>query len=209
MIPDSVFSFLAMGAVLGLTAGLSPGPMLALVVSETLRHSKTEGIKVALSPLITDLPIILLTVFIFSKISHSELILALISVCGGIFLAWLGFESLKTKEFGTGMQDNNPRALRKGITANFLNPHPYLFWLTVGTPLAYKASELSLIAVILYFISFYSLLIGSKIIVALLVEKSKVFLKNKIFTWTIRLLGLALLVFSIFFLYDGIKAIFQ
>ena len=49
------------GIILGLMAGISPGPLLALVISETLKHGKKEGIKIALTPFITDLPAILLS----------------------------------------------------------------------------------------------------------------------------------------------------
>ena len=46
------------GVVFGLAAGLMPGPLLALVIQQTLRHGPGEGIKVAAAPLLTDLPIV-------------------------------------------------------------------------------------------------------------------------------------------------------
>ena len=39
---------LLFGIVFGLAAGLSPGPLITLVVSETLKNGKKEGIKVAI-----------------------------------------------------------------------------------------------------------------------------------------------------------------
>ena len=59
----SSIAFLTMGAFLGLTAGLSPGPLLTLVITETLKHSRAAGIKIAVAPLITDVPIIIFTYF--------------------------------------------------------------------------------------------------------------------------------------------------
>ncbi|NCD26558.1 MAG: hypothetical protein EOL86_13335, partial [Deltaproteobacteria bacterium] len=50
----------ASGLVLGLSAGLSPGPLLTLMLSETLRHGVRAGLLVAVAPLISDLPIIIL-----------------------------------------------------------------------------------------------------------------------------------------------------
>ncbi len=44
---------LASGVLLGFPAGLSPGPMLALVVAQTLRHGSREGCKIALTPRVT------------------------------------------------------------------------------------------------------------------------------------------------------------
>ena len=52
-------SLLMSGMLLGLSAGLSPGPMLTLVVSQTLRHGIQEGVKVAFAPLLTDTPIVI------------------------------------------------------------------------------------------------------------------------------------------------------
>lgn len=52
-----IFTFLISGIIFGLSAGISPGPLLALVISETLKFGRKEGIKVAIAPLITDIPI--------------------------------------------------------------------------------------------------------------------------------------------------------
>ena len=50
---------LSSGILLGLSCGLVPGPLLALVLMQTMQHGAREGCKVALVPLITDAPIIL------------------------------------------------------------------------------------------------------------------------------------------------------
>jgi len=54
-----MFIHLFTGLMLGLTAGVAPGPLLTLVVSQTLRYGVREGIKIAIAPIFTDLPIIL------------------------------------------------------------------------------------------------------------------------------------------------------
>jgi threonine/homoserine/homoserine lactone efflux protein len=194
-----------MGAVLGLSAGISPGPLLTLVITETMRHNSKEGIKVALSPLITDLPIILVSLLILSGFGSSSEILGLISFAGGIFVSWLGYECLKTKQLMPDLENPAPGSLKKGIVANLLNPHPYLFWITVGAPMVIKARQTGISAVIAYFLSFYILLVGSKITIALLVDKSKGFLKSRAYVWIMRILGIALLVFAVLFFLNGIK----
>jgi threonine/homoserine/homoserine lactone efflux protein len=205
MITESTIHFLIAGSLLGLTSGISPGPLLTLVIAQTIKHNKTEGIKVAISPLITDLPIILIALFIFNRLSQFDIVFAIISFVGGAFLAYLGFESLKTKALNLEIQDSKSGSIKKGIIANFLNPSPYLFWATVGTPLVFKAFEISLIASILFLASFYVMLIGSKITIAILVARSKVFIGQKSYITLMRLLGIVLLIFSILFFYDGIQ----
>ena len=199
--------YLTMGAVFGLTAGISPGPLLTLVITETLRHNRKEGIKIALAPLITDLPIILVTYLVFSRISHFSIAMAVISFLGGIYFSFLAFETIRTRGLESELKEHKPDSLRKGVTANFLNPNPYMFWLTAGIPTAFRAYESGLLTVILYFFLFYLLLTGSKIGVAFLVERSKSFLKNRSYRITMQILGVILLGFALYFFYEGIMAL--
>jgi len=205
----SMLTILSMGAIFGLTAGISPGPLLTLVITETLKHNRAAGIRVALSPLITDLPIILATYFIFSQLSGFGVVIGIISILGGLFFAWLGFETVKTKRLNTGDSGKRPDSLKKGVTANFLNPNPYIFWFTAGIPTAFKAYKTGLAAVILYFLLFYTALIGSKVIVAFLVERSRHHLDNKIYRVVMQALGLVLFGFALYFLGDGIRLLIK
>ena len=205
MFTITTLKFLVLGSFLGLTAGISPGPLLTLVITETLKHSKTEGIKIAISPLITDLPIIIITFFIFLKLSQFNMILGAISFLGGIFVAYLGYESIKTKGLNVTKPYSKSQSFKKGVIANLLNPHPYIFWSTIGTPYIIKAIEINSLTAILFVFSFYVLLIGSKVIVAILVSRSKKFIKQKSYLLIVRLLGIALFLFSLLFFYDGYK----
>jgi threonine/homoserine/homoserine lactone efflux protein len=195
--------FMTAGALLGLAAGISPGPLLALMISETIRHNSREGIKVALSPLITDIPIILLSYFVFFKLSGFDVIISVISLAGGTFIAYLGFEALKTKGIVSSVQIQKSGSLRRGVIANFLNPHPYLFWVTVGMPLVIKASAISPLAVSIFFLSFYLLLFGSKIVIVMIVARSRNLMGNGSYIWMMRILGVILIVFSSIFFYEG------
>jgi len=205
MITVESLKFLAIGSFFGLTAGISPGVLLTLVITQTIRHDKTEGIKVAISPLITDLPIILLTLLVLSKLTQFNTVLGAISFAGAIFIAYLGYESVKFKGLQLGTPESNPDSLKKGITANFLNPHPYLFWATVGTPYIFKALSLNLFSVIIFITSFYLFLIGSKTTIAVAVAHSKAFIGQKLYGIVMKFLGVVLFIFSLLFFYDGLK----
>ena len=196
--------FLTMGAVFGLTAGISPGPLLTLVISETLRHNRREGIKIAIAPLITDIPIVLLSFYILSRMASFEIVLGVISIVGGIFIAYLGFDSLRSRGIKIDLQKLRPKSIRKGIIVNMLSPHPYLFWLMVGAPVTLRAYQASPMVAIVFIASFYLMLVGSKISIALLADRSRAFLKNKAFLWTIRILGGVLLIFALLLVREGL-----
>ena len=198
-------NFLTMGSILGLSAGFAPGPLLTLVISETLQHDIKSGVKVALAPMITDLPIVMLTLFILVKLSGFHKVLGIISCMGGVFVLYLGWQSMVTKGVELDLQGTRSRSLAKGIIVNTLNPHPYLFWLGVGGPTVTKAMNLGMVAPLAFIGSFYVLLVGSKIVIALLVGKSRSFLIGKGYIYTMRLLGVALCALAIILFRDGFK----
>jgi len=199
-----ILGYLVSGVVFGAVAGVLPGPLLALVISETVRHSKKEGILVAAAPLVTDAPIVGLSLLVLAKLSSSDVILGVISLAGAGFIGYLAWESLKVKGLEVDPERIKVQSLKKGLVTNLLNPHPYIFWGTVGAPTVLKAWQASHAAAVLWVAGFYLLLVGSKVAIALMVDRSKGFLKSTGYVWVIRILGLVLLVFAVLFVRQGI-----
>lgn len=193
------------GIILGLSAGFAPGPLLALLISETLRHGVSSGIRVAIAPLITDIPIIALTIFLSVVLADAKLFIGLISLAGGAFVLWLGISSLHLKNSELEVLQGTPRSLAKGIATNALSPHPYIFWLTVGTPILSKGMESSWVLPLLFILVFYSCLVGAKIVMAMLVGRSREFIQGKTYRYIMKILGLAMCGFSLLLFLDGIR----
>jgi len=198
-------AFLISGIVFGLTAGITPGPLLTLVISETIKHSLREGIKIAISPLITDLPIISISLLILLPLSNFKSILGAISILGGFFICYLAYESFSIKGVAIDYQNIKPHSLKKGVITNFLNPYPYMFWITVGAPIILKAFAISTIALIFFILGFYICLVASMILISIIVEKSKNFLRSQYYLYIIRFLGFVLLIFAMSFFIEGLK----
>ncbi len=197
-------SFLISGIVFGLTAGISPGPLLTLVISETLKKNTTAGIKVAVAPLLTDIPIVIVTFLILSRLSDFSLALGLISISGAIFIFFLAYENLFTTDVRSEIGDIKSESLKKGVITNFLNPHPYLFWFTVGAPTIFKALGTGVYQAIAFVSGFYVFLVGSKIMVAVITGKYSTFIETKAYVYVVKTLGLVLLLFAFMFLRDGL-----
>ena len=191
------------GFILGLVSGITPGPLITLVISETLKHNKFSGIKVAIVPLITDGPILLMSLFILTKLSNFDYIIGIISLFGAGFLVYLGYENLTIKNINTDLE-NGEHSLKKGIITNALSPYPYLFYISIGGPLMVKALEISTLTLLSFIISFILLLVGSKIVIAIVVEKSKTFLQSKIYLYILKFLGLVIIIFAIIFLKEAL-----
>lgn len=200
-----MLNYLIIGTVLGFWAGITPGPLLTLVISETLQHDIKSGIKVALAPLVTDLPIVALTLFVLSKLSGFQTILGIISLLGAVFILFMGWESMRTKGVELNAGDVEQKSLRKGALVNALSPHPYLFGFSVGAPTMTKAMNLGISSSVAFVLSFYLLLVGSKVMLSILTGKSKSFLKDKAYLYTLRFLGLVLFAFAFLLFYEGLK----
>jgi threonine/homoserine/homoserine lactone efflux protein len=198
-------SLIISGIVLGVPAGFSPGPLQMLIISQTLRHNMKEGIRVAMVPLITDFPIVFMTVFVLSQLSDVNVIMGLISLIGALFLVYLGYGNITVQGIEIEYDEKSPGSISKGIMTNILNPYPYLFWLVVGAPLILKAYHINLFSALLFLGIFYTCLVGAHIGIAVIAEKSRFFLKGKAYIYTLRCLGVALMVFALRFLWESLK----
>ena len=61
LVEPTIWALVSAALLLGLGEGIKPGPLNTLVITETLQHDWRSGTKVALSPLITDAPIIIIS----------------------------------------------------------------------------------------------------------------------------------------------------
>lgn len=191
------------GGALGLAAGFSPGPLLTMVISQTISHGFREGVKTAFSPIITDLPIVLVSTLLVSGFYGLKSVLGLVSITGGLLLVYLAYENITVSQLGVSGVIGKPRSLFKGALINALSPHPYLFWITVGSPLLLAAYAQSAMDAGAFVVGFYSCLIGAKIILAYMVLRSHRFLSGGAYRWLMRALGIALLIFAVFLFRDG------
>ncbi len=153
---------------LGLSAGLAPGPLLALVVQRTLRYGVPSGLRIAFVPLLTDLPIIGLALWLVGTLP--ELYFHGLMALGGMFVLWLAWEAWQETLADLDAHVVAPSAqedILRGMLVNFLNPHPYLFWATVGAPILIQAWEQAPWQAVAFLVVFYLMLVGSKVFLAL------------------------------------------
>lgn len=165
---------LLLGLSIGLAAGISPGPLLFLVITSALRDGWRAGALAACAPLVTDLAVVALTLVVLSHLPHQAL--AALGVVGGLFVVWMGIQTLREAPSAsldsTGATALPPHALRRAATVNILSPHPWVSWSTALGPLTvrtWRGSELGAVALVA---GFYVMLIGAKVAVAVLAGSS-------------------------------------
>lgn len=181
--------FLIQGLLLGLGVGLAPGPLLALVISASLRGGTSHGLRVALSPLITDLPIIVISLFVLRQINDSAV--GFLSIVGAIVLFYFAYESWiagnndpqKSLKIDKSLGSTKTTLFKASIT-NFINPSAWLFWMTAGGTLLVSGWNKSVVDAAGFLFGFYILLIGSKALLAIGLGSTR----NKLPMWLYKVL---------------------
>lgn len=176
MIESQFLALLVQGAALGLTAASSPGTFQTYLITQTLSRGWRNGAVVALAPLLSDPPIILLVLFLLNNLP--PLLTQGISLIGGgfaIYLAWGLW-----KNWRSGMTANDAPAtqgsgsvLGRAMMMNFLSPGPYTFWTLVCGPILLSALEKGPAFGLSFLVGFYTLFIGGMLVLVLLFHQAR------------------------------------
>lgn len=208
-----ISTYLLQGLALGFGSGISPGPFLALVISAALRGGFRHGAAVALSPLITDLPIVIACLTVLAQLPAAGV--SLLSLAGAGVLGWYATEtfrdargaSLDAMRDRAGASQPVSHALRQGVVANFLNPSPWMFWITIGGPLLSESWKDGAVASLAFVVPFYALLIGSKVLIAGAVSAGRSRISDVGYRRLLSGAGLLLVGLALSLLHSGISSL--
>ncbi len=199
---------IATAFLLGAVSGLSPGPLLALVVAESLRRGFRAGAAVSVAPLVTDAPIILAMTAAAGALSFAERPAGWLYLAGACYLVFLSVAMIRLRGMEAGTTAHAGASFLKGAAVNLLNPSPYLFWLAVGGPLLWEARRISWAAVPVFLGVFYGMLVGTKLGLAALIGKNRHLLSGRAYAAVLRCMGILLLVFAAGFARKGLMKLF-
>jgi len=154
--------YLVRGLVLGFSAGVSPGPLQAYFLSQTLKNGWKRTLPAAFAPLISDGPIILLVLLVLTQ--TPDWLRRGLQVLGGGFILYLAWGAYRTfrrpPEALVPDPEQGNRTLREATVMNLLNPNPYIFWSTTLGPLLLTGWQESPSYGLSFVMGFYLSMIG-------------------------------------------------
>lgn len=164
-----MLDLVARGIGLGFTAGANPGPFQNYLISTTVAQGWRKSIVVVFAPIPTDIPIILLSVFLLNQLPAQ--FTPIMQIIGGLFLLWLAYGNWKQFRAGVTFNTNvsvdatsRTRIFTRALLMNWLNPNPYIFWTSVNGRLLIQGLNESIWAGIGFLVGFY----GTFIIILLI-----------------------------------------
>jgi len=197
------------GITLGMNAGLSPGPLQTYIIQTSLKLGWRRSLIVVLSPLLADLPIILLIVFVLSQFPPT--FIHIVQIVGGLFLLYLAWNAWKDARSGArigGGSEDRPITSQRGILiravqVNFLSPGPYIFWGTINGPLLMQGLRQSVLHGIGFLLAFYGMFLGILCGLVLLTDRLR-HLSDRANRWILMGLALILAVFGLSLIGQGL-----
>ncbi|MBT8217394.1 MAG: LysE family translocator [Acidimicrobiia bacterium] len=180
------------GISLGFAAGVSPGPLLTLVVVTALEHGPAAAIRVSFAPLVTDTTVIVLAVAVLTTVPDS--VFTALGITGGGYLIVLGLQEVTSSPVADTPADRGVSVdLLRGIGVNFLSPHPWLFWITAGGPLLVEAWRRAPARGVAFLGGFYVLIVGTKAVIGWVIGRSRHRLSPRLRHRLVRLGGILLI----------------
>jgi threonine/homoserine/homoserine lactone efflux protein len=192
---------------LALSGILTPGPILTVTVAESARRGFKAGPLIISGHALLELIVVLAIILGLGSYLKSALVMGIIALLGGAMLIWLGVGMVRTAgtlslgaECAGGNLKHTPHPLAMGVIASISNPYWILWWATIGLGYLVAAMKLGVGGVIIFFLGHITADFAWYSIVSLGVSRGKALIKDKPYQMIIRLCGLLLLGFGIWFL---------
>lgn len=177
---------------------------MALLLLQTIRYGPREGCKVACVPLLSDLPVILVTLAFAAFVARTKPALGILSLLGGAFMLYLAISSFRPVRLEMGNAEP-PKSLLKGTMVNMLNPNPWLFWVSAGASNLAQAIKVGWLALAVFLGTFFFALVGSNLLIAIMAGRSREFLHGRVYRLVMAVIGLMLAAFAFVCIRQGIQ----
>ncbi len=197
-----MLAILSQSLGLGFSAAVMPGSFQTYLISESLLKGIKKALPIAFVPIISDLPIIAITMLILNQ--APLWFLDLLKIIGGIFIIYLSYLAFKSsRKIDDLKTDSKPFNILKAITINFLNPNVWLYWSTIGASLLITNWQKQKIIAILFLMGFYSAMVITNIAFVVIFTKAGQRKKN-LRPVLLSISTIVLFAFGVFNLYQGI-----
>ncbi len=127
--------------IIGFSGAAMPGPVTALIVTETTKRGFIAGPLITIGHVLLELVMVTALFVGLREVLNQNWIAGGIGIVGGLVLLWLGFDIVKSAWRGqvaldwsaqTQAAENSRHPIVGGIITTLFNPYWFIWWATVG-----------------------------------------------------------------------------
>jgi threonine/homoserine/homoserine lactone efflux protein len=173
---------------------MMPGPLLGVTIEGSLKRGYIAGPLVVLGHGILEFTLVFAMAFGLREFFSNPIIAGLIGILGGGFLAWMGYDMIKSslkKTVSLEDQENGGMGHRNlilaGIVVSATNPYFILWWASTGME---------------------SIRFTWYVAISTAFSKGKKLMNDTVYRWVILCLGAFILIFSVRFIIGGWQMLF-
>lgn len=201
--------------VLALSGVLTPGPLLTITISESMRRGFITGPLLILGHGILELALIIAIVNGLGTFLKKSPVMGTVAIIGGLVLLWMGWKMVKkTKGVYFSFKERSVEGSKtlhpvwSGILVSLSNPYWSLWWATVGLGYMMTAMEYGLMGLIVFFVGHISADFLWFSLVSYGVSTGRKVFSEKLYQRIVEGCGLFLLLFGIWFLMIGFRYLY-
>jgi threonine/homoserine/homoserine lactone efflux protein len=158
-----MWAYLLQGIGYGFAAAVQPGPFQTYLISQTLSNGWRQTLPAALAPLISDGPIIILTLVVLSHVPGW--FQRFLYIAGGLFILYLAYSAFiawrNFDEAGVVTRSASRQSAVRAAMMNALSPGPYIYWSLVTGPILLAGWRQTPVNGLGFLVSFYATIVLS------------------------------------------------
>lgn len=204
---DNIQQIFYIAVITGFATALIPGPIMVLMIAETIRYGYRAGTAVLIAPILVDASVMIPLALLLQNLLRLKVFQIPVGLAGAAFIIFLGF---KTVIFATGPESVGTdvdevlshklspfSSFKKALTAHLLSPFAYGFWATAGTYMIFKSyTSAGLPGALIYATGFWCGAAASGVLVLLIAGKGRQFLSTRFYKLIMASCGILLIIFG-------------
>lgn len=208
-----MLELLAIGAgsfTVALSGALMPGPLFTITITESVRRGFRAGPLLMIGHAVLELAVVVAVVLGLGPFLKKPTVMGAIALFGGGFLLLMGLDMVRSAarltlnlhaETARRVTGRHPLVL--GVLASLSNPYWTLWWATIGLGYLVAAMKVGPWGVGIFFIGHIAADFAWYSLVSLGVTKGAHLMGDRSYQWVLRLCGVFLVGFGVWFLWSA------
>lgn len=202
--------------VLALSGAMMPGPLLTYTIKSALKKGWSAGLIIIAGHGLLEIALIIVIFLGFDILLQSELAQIIIGMVGGILLACMGIDMLRSSIKNKVSVNTDSGETRSGsmiltsIALSASNPYFLMWWVIIGLGFMLDANKAyGVPGVAAFYLGHFTADAAWYVLISTIVGKTRRFIKDKPYRVIIAVLGLMLVFFGMKFIYGATTGIIK